>query len=94
MKYGKGINIKVLFEIHYVEVVILFFHFSNETLHQLAAYLNLVPKRQEEVEGDEEVIDNSLLVELLVRMIKLWELLLLFFLLSLALLLSLKFSLL
>ncbi|XP_065882435.1 RNA helicase aquarius-like [Dysidea avara] len=39
---------------------------SNETLHELAAYLNLVPKRQQEVEGDEEVIDNSLLVELLV----------------------------
>ena len=42
---------------------------SNETLHELAAYLNLVPKRQQsmETEGDEEEISTALLVELLVR---------------------------
>lgn len=42
---------------------------SNETLHELAAYLNLVPKRQEsvEMEGDNEEISTALLVELLVR---------------------------
>ena len=42
---------------------------SNETLHELAAYLNLVPKRQQsmEMESDEEEISTALLVELLVR---------------------------
>ena len=42
---------------------------SNETLHELAAYLNLVPKRQQSMEtgGDEEEISTALLVELLVR---------------------------
>ena len=42
---------------------------SNETLHELAAYLNLVPKRQEsvEMEGDTDEISTALLVELLVR---------------------------
>jgi len=42
---------------------------SNETLHELAAYLNLVPKRQQtaEMEADEDQISSTLLVELLVR---------------------------
>ena len=46
------------------------FLLSNETLHELAAYLNLVPKRQQsvevEVDGDEDQISTALLVELLV----------------------------
>ena len=42
---------------------------SNETLHELAAYLNLVPKRQEsvEMESEDDEISTALLVELLVR---------------------------
>ena len=42
---------------------------SNDTLHELAAYLNLVPKRQQsmETESDGEEISTALLVELLVR---------------------------
>ena len=41
---------------------------SNETLHELAAYLNLVPKRQESVETEnDDEISTALLVELLVR---------------------------
>ena len=42
---------------------------SNETLHELAAYLNLVPKQQEsvEMESEDDQISTALLAELLVR---------------------------
>ena len=49
--------------------VVFYMPLSNETLHELAAYLNLVPKQQEsvEMERDNDEISTALLVELLVR---------------------------